>query len=711
MDKYSEELKILLKKSENEALKFKQDCINTLSFLLAVLNSKSTLQNVLNSFDITYKKVKNDVLQNSSSGYPSFDINFKKIIEASFACNKENGINELNEIILFTSILDIKNDLMTLIIKKYTRNFNLMYKEIQKLNNISKKNMLIYELGTVLNDIVMSNDYNKVYNRDKELNKIIEVLARKSKNNPLLIGEAGVGKTAIVEELTRKIMKKEVPYFLQNYTIISINVSSIIAGTKYRGEFEEKFNKIIKELEISNNTILFIDEMHTLIGAGGAEGAIDAANILKPVLARNSLKVIGATTINEYKKFIEKDKAFDRRFQKIIIEEPSKKSVINILNKIKIDYEKYHNITVTNELIYKIADLSEKYLTDRKEPDRSIDILDEACAYASINSFKNNVEIKAKEKNKLIILKQKLIRKKKFEEATKINEKILNLNKNMCKKYTTALTYEDIKYVIESKTNQKILSDLELVSVISNLNKIIIGQESAIDMLSKISVMKKYSNKPLSILFEGLPGVGKTYCAEEYANILNYNLIKLDMNEYNNEISINRILGSPKGYVGYEDENNTFESLKFYPNSIIIFDDIEKAHNKIINLINTILTTGIIKNNKNDNIDFTNSTIIITSTKNNDKNIGFTNANQEDKNDNIYKNINYKIKFNSLNKINIKTIIRNNIKNFNLRNNTNFKLTLNEIEKIVDKSNYEIMGAKKLESIIYEHLEYKYIKI
>ena len=702
MNKYSEELKRLLKKSENEAYILGSNLVTSIHFLLAILSSNNEIKTILNKYNITYKKIKNDIIkQNKNINILSFGLTFKQTIEYTSNYLKENDIEELSSLHLFLNLISNKKDEIYILLKKHTQNFDLMYKDLNKLK-FNNKNLLIYEIGTNLNEIVNTNSFNKVYKREKEINEIIEVLARKNKNNPLLIGEAGVGKTAIVEELARKIINKNVPEFLYNKTIVSLNISSVIAGTKYRGEFEDKLNKIIKELDNQENIIIFIDEMHTLIGAGGAEGAIDASNILKPVLARNNIKVIGATTIKEYKKYIEKDKAFDRRFQKILIEEPSTKDVINILEKIKIDYEKFHNVKINNDIIKDIAFLSKKYIFDKKEPDRSIDILDEVCAFVKINdknNLKHNISNKIK---KLIIQKNNFLKNKNYEEAIKIKKQIstyqnklknININKNVTK--------DDLKYIIENKTNQKIYTNEEIKKLINSLKNIIIDQNHIVDNLIDMNI----SSSQTAILYGPL-GCGKTYLINEYSKLLKRNLIKLDMSEYSTEMSINKILGSSKGYIGYDDENNTFESLKFYPNSVILFDEIDKAHPSIINLISTILSEKKIKTNKNEEINFNESIIFITSSIKQKENIGFNKAiKNEEINKLLEDKVNYILKFNQLDENSIKKIIKNKLKKLNQ------KLNNEEINNIIKESNYKNQGALNIDNIIKKHLEYKLLKI
>ena len=388
---YTEDIIKILKNSEIEAKRFKNEFVSSEHLLLSLLKIETKAKQIFTKHNITYNEAEKLIKKsnaNTSNNY--YTLTTKKIIDNAFVTNKENS-SEITPINLTLSILDEKNSKAYTILQTLSKDINLLYKDFVKELTKSENNILT-ELGTNLNELVINNEVDKVIGRDLEIERIIEILARKNKNNPILIGEAGVGKTAIVEELARRIVTKNIPPILKNKTIISINLASIISGTKYRGEFEEKMNKIVKELENNNNLILFIDEIHTIVGAGGAEGAIDASNILKPMLARGKAKCIGATTINEYKKTIEKDKALDRRFQKIIIEEPNEKEIINILSKIKSDYEKFHNVRIPNEILKQIPILSKKYIFGRSEPDKSIDILDEVCAKTSIFANTNEIE-------------------------------------------------------------------------------------------------------------------------------------------------------------------------------------------------------------------------------------------------------------------------------------------------------------------------------
>ncbi len=728
MNKYSQEVKIVLKQSEIEMLNLNHPYVGSEHLILAILSFHNNVSTILNKNNLTYKRFKKRLIDkvgvcSKKSEFIFYTPLLKKIIETASLNAKENATQEVGITHLFLALIEESDGIGITILKSMNCNLDLIYKDITKLL-IGSKNLLINELGIDLNNLAINNELDKVIGRNKEIDRVIEILARKNKNNPILLGEAGVGKTAIVEELARRITKGDVPNFLIDKKIISLNLSNVISGTKYRGEFEEKLNKIIKELEFSQNIILFIDEVHTLIGAGGAEGAIDASNILKPVLARGKVKCIGATTLTEYSKYIEKDKALERRFQKVIINEPSTLETKTILLKIKGDYEKFHNVKISNEIINDIIEYSKKYINDRNEPDKSIDILDEVCAKTNVNV--TNIELnilkkKIKEKNKL---KNKYIRLNDFKKASLIKEEenSLKANLNVLKEKIgkKIVTIETVINVIESKSNMKICNQNNnsyYNEISKKLNSKIIGQETAIEEFLKIIkiIENKKDKKPVSILFNGNTGIGKTELAKEFAKIKKLNLIRLDMSEYKSEMSVNRILGSPQGYVGYDDINTTFESIKTKPNSVILLDEIEKAHSSVINLFLSILDEGEIKNSKGEILKFYNCTFILTTNYlNKEVNIGFTKKELNMDFDNFSKEflnrISYVINFNNLTKEGIKKIIMKDLNDINNSYSSNFKLTKEDVNNIIEESNYEIFGARKIRNIVKKHLEERLIK-
>lgn len=693
---YSEEIINILKNSEKEASKNNSEFITTEHILLSILKSNTQAQIIFNKHNISYEDAKKLINNNNNKNKSKYyTLTTKKIIENSFVNTKDNK-TEINSINLSLSILDEKSCKANAIITKLTDNYNSLYKDFTK-ELINNENSILEELGTNINELVINNEIDKVIGREEEINRIIEILARKNKNNPILIGEAGVGKTAIVEELARKIVNKNVPEIFLNKKIISINLASIISGTKYRGEFEEKMSKIIKELEKNDQIILFIDEIHTIVGAGGAEGAIDASNILKPMLARGKAKCIGATTINEYKKTIEKDKALDRRFQKVYINEPNEEELLTILKKIKHEYEKYHKVKIPEQIIKQIPYLSKKYIHGRSEPDKSIDILDEVCAKTAL-FFNTEEKQKINNKiNKLSRQKNFLLKKQKYTDAITISEEINNLTENLTKLNNhekKIVTEEILKSVLEKKSNSIIHELNDNLDYISNIkqklmNKII-GQDTQILEITNIYKYHQTKNNdlPTTILIEGKTGTGKTELIKLLSKYTKTNLIKINMNEYKNETSLNRLLGSPQGYVGYNDTNTTFEELKLNPNSIILVEKLNNAHYSIKDLFKSIIEDGEIKNTKNEKINFKNNIIIFTNTTNNESTkIGFIKKQKEEV-ENHLKIDNY-IKMNDLTKSDIYKIINLHSKN----------LEKTDIEKIITESNYLLQGANKIKQL------------
>ena len=500
-------------------------------------------------------------------------------------------------------------------------------------------------------------------------------------------------------------------------------MASAVAGTKYRGEFEERMKKIITEVEENDDIILFIDEIHTLIGAGGAEGAIDASNILKPALARGKIKCIGATTTEEYKKYFEKDKALERRFQMINVEEPTKEKTKEILLNIKPIYEKFHNVIISDNIIDNIIDLSEKYIYERFRPDKQIDILDEVCSKVNI---KGNIIIRKKEE-KLIEIKNKknsYIKnnniKKAYEYKIKENKYTQELTNNI---KPNEVNIDDVANVISKKTKipiYEILKDnKKIITNIKNiLNNSVIGQEEAIKELINITKRIKLGykeNKCISMLFTGKSGVGKTKLATAYANLIsNTKLIKLDMSEFSDSTSINRFLGSSAGYIGYDDNKYVLNIIKDNPTSVILFDEIDKAHPKIINLLYQMLDDGCIKDAKNNIVNLNNNIIIMTTNKGTEtREIGFVRDSnykfeelKETFNIALLNRIDTIINFKELNKNDVIKIINIHIENLkNKYKEYELKFSKNIINELLELSEYQTYGARKIEKIINNKIE------
>ena len=742
---FSEEAQIVLNNAKEEMKELKHPYVGTEHLVLAILKENNAVSSKLNNAGISYESFKAEIINIIGKGSKESELFLytpllKKIIENAIVDSKDNGTGEVGIETLFSSLIEEGEGIAIRIFIKMNIDMDDIYeyfisKRNKKVKNKRNKKLLIEEIGVNLTDMASKNELDPVIGREEEVSRMLEILCRRTKNNPILIGEPGVGKTAIVEELCNLIASNKVPDNLKNKKVISLDMASAVAGTKYRGEFEERIKKVLKEIEEDGDIILFIDEIHTLVGAGGAEGAIDASNILKPSLARGKIKCIGATTISEYKKFIEKDGALERRFQKIIVESPRKEKTKEILMKLKPIYEKYHKVKISENIIDEILKLTEKYIYDRNEPDKSIDVLDEVCSKVSIksNNKKSDMDVlnnKLKELNKIkndYIIENNLemayeYRKEEKNILSQINKLQLN-TKN--KKTYTEVTVKDVANVISTKTkipvyeilqdNSKIIKKIE-----RDLSENIIGQEKAINNLINITKRIKLGykdNKVYSLMFVGPSGVGKSLLAKIYAKELVgiNNLIRLDMSEYSDSMSINKIIGSAPGYVGYDDNKNILEEIRNKPNSVILLDEIDKAHPKIINLLYQILDEGEIKDAKGNTIKFNNNLIIMTTKveyKNNSVGFNIEHENQilsslkSEFKVAFINRIDGIINFNKLTEENIKKIIKNElVKLKNKYSKYKINISNNVIKEVISLSNYEEFGARKINKIIVSNIE------
>lgn len=492
---------------------------------------------------------------------------------------------------------------------------------------------------TNLTDVDAQKDIDAVVGRELEIERLIDILCRRTKNNPVLVGEPGVGKTAIVEGLAKRIVEGRVPDILKNKKILSLDLTLLISGTIYRGEFEARLKQTIDELTKQDNIILFIDELHNIIGAGSNQGTMDAANILKPALARGQLRCIGATTLDEYKKYISADPALERRFQSITVEEPSRDDTVKILHGIKKNYEDYHHVTISDEAITLAVDLSVKYIHDNFLPDKAIDLLDEGAASVKVRQKSSPLQ---KEKIELELQKEKLEKEKqsaivseKFTEANKLKEKIERIEKKLAqilvqnKKQKASkrplVKKEDIARVVHHKlhiSEQVLLASewTELQNLTQSLHESIVGQdqviEEVVNTLKRSSLSTGSRKKPLaSFLFAGPSGVGKTALAKVLAEKLYHSdqaLIKLDMSEFAEQHGISKLLGSPAGYIGYKERNQFTDKMKRRPFSVILFDEIDKAHPDVIRLLLQILDEGELTDSSGKKISFKNAIVILT---------------------------------------------------------------------------------------------------
>ena len=738
---FTEEARKILMSAKEEMKKLKHPYVGSEHLLLSILKDDNEISSKLKEYDLTYDKFRVELIDIVGTGTKEsscflYTPLLKRIMENAIYDSKENNNGNVTIAHLFSSMLEEGEGIAIRILIGMDIDLDDLYDEFAYKLPVKKsknKKLIIDELGVDLTKKAKEGLLDPVVGRDEEISRVIEILSRRKKNNPVLIGEAGVGKTAIVEEISRMIVNNEVPHFLKNKRIISLDMATTVAGTKYRGEFEERLNKILKELEDNDDIILFIDEIHTLVGAGGAEGAIDASNIFKPALARNKMRCIGATTTMEYKKFISSDKALDRRFQKVEIKEPNKKTVKQILLKLRDTYSNYHKTLISDEIIDYIIELSDKYIKNRYQPDKSIDILDEVSAHVSL---KENKKLKKynmlnKELNELIKNKKNYLIKKDYEKASfykeqenKLMSKINKLELDLTKEKTNIVSREDVVKIVSRKSNVPIfeLKDLnknDIINFEKNLKNKIIGNEKNIGEL--ISIYKKLKlgfkddNMPYSMLFSGPSGVGKTELAKLFAKQISNSIIRIDMSEYSESHHVSKLIGSPAGYVGYDDNKNLLEKVKDNPFSVLILDELEKAHPSIINLFYQILDEGKLKDSKGEDIYFNNSIIIMTS------NIGFNNNsigfNNKNKVNNELKEvfsipfinrIDNLLTFDYLTYDNIKEIVNNNIKklkNKYSKKDISLKISSKVIEEIIEESNYKEFGARRIDKIIKNSLE------
>ena len=515
---------------------------------------------------------------------------------------------------------------------------NLYKEDLGKKGDRKAKQSTLEQYSRDLTALAREGKLDPVVGRDEEIRRVIQILSRRTKNNPCLVGEPGVGKTAVVEGLAARIVAGDVPFTVQNKRVLTLDLSGMVAGSKYRGEFEERIKKVLKEVTEDGNIILFLDELHTIIGAGGAEGAIDASNIMKPSLARGEIQLIGATTIAEYRKYIEKDAALERRFQPVTVEEPTEEEAVRILEGIKGKYEAHHHVTITPEAVEAAVRLSSRYINDRNLPDKAIDLIDEAAASARLHAM--DAPDKAKEiSDKIRELDwemEKAIRveafaqmaeiKKKQDALVKKQERLLKKREKREEENTLSIGENEIAAVVAQRTKIPVqkLAEKEserLLKLEKTLHKRVIGQEEAVTAVAKAirrgRVGLKDPNRPIgSFLFLGPTGVGKTELSKALAEAMFGSedaMIRVDMSEYMEGHSVSKMIGSPPGYVGFEEGGQLSEKVRRNPYSVVLFDEIEKAHPDVFNVLLQVLDDGHITDSQGHKIDFKNTVIIMTS--------------------------------------------------------------------------------------------------
>ena len=585
----------------------------------------------------------------------------KRVVEVAFIEARKLGYNYIGTEHLLIGILREGDCVATKILLDLNVNIPKLYNEIVKVinegedynsdnedysnSNNGRQNRRIrgsYNSTPTLNqfgeDLTKKAEEGKldpIIGRKQEIERVIEILSRRTKNNPCLIGEPGVGKTAAVEGLAQKIVSGDVPEILKNKRVVTLDISGMVAGAKYRGDFEERIKKALNEVKKAGDIILFIDEIHTIVGAGAAEGAIDAANILKPLLARGEIQLVGATTLNEYRKFIEKDAALERRFSPVTVNEPSEKDTVQILKGIRDKYEAHHNVKITDEAIEAAVKLSVRYVNDRFLPDKAIDLIDEASSKARLRSYVEPESLKELQEKieKMKNEKEDAVINQKFEKAAELRDKEKSLKEQFEKEQTkwnnkktkdiVTITEENIAEVISSWTGipaKKITEDEneKLKNLEVELHKRVIGQNEAVEAVSKAirrgRVGLKDPKRPIgSFLFLGPTGVGKTELSKALAEVLfgdENAMIRIDMSEYMEPHSVAKLIGAPPGYVGFDDGGQLTEKIRRKPYSVILFDEIEKAHPDVMNMLLQILEDGRLTDSQGRTVNFKNTVII-----------------------------------------------------------------------------------------------------
>ena len=659
-ERFTEKAIKVIMLAQEEARRLGHNFVGTEQVLLGLIGEGTGVAaKTLKTMGVTLKDARVEVekIIGRGSGFVAVEIPFtpraKRVLELSLDEARQLGHNYIGTEHLLLGLIREGEGVAARVLENLGVDLNKVRSNVIKMLGETKptqsatsassssgktKTPSLDEFGTDLTAAAQEQRLDPVVGREQEIERVIQILARRTKNNPVLLGEPGVGKTAVAEGLAARIVNGEVPDILEGKKVVQLDMGLLVAGTKYRGEFEERLKKIMDEIRQAGNIILIIDEMHTLIGAGAAEGAIDAANILKPALSRGEIQVIGATTLEEYKKYVEKDSALERRFQPIIIEEPSIEDTIEILKGLKSKYEEHHKLRISDEAIVAATELSSKYITDRFLPDKAIDIIDEAASKLRIQTSTLPPEGKELEKELKAIIKKKedAIRNQEFEEANNLREEEADLKEKileMSQKWREdnednkpTVTVEDVATVVSTMTGIPTTKITEgeserLLKLEDVLHERVIGQDQAVVSLSKAirraRVGLKSPDRPIgSFIFSGPTGVGKTELAKALAEAVfgsENSMIRVDMSEYMEKHSVSKLIGSPPGYVGYDEGGQLTEIIRKKPYSLILFDEIEKAHPDVFNIMLQILDDGRLTDAKGRYVNFKNTIIIMTS--------------------------------------------------------------------------------------------------
>lgn len=656
MEKFTERARKVMELSEQAAQSMHHDSVGTEHLLLGLLEEgQGVAARALFELNIRGDELKKKILekipQGNAQGVPKDRTpRTKRVLELAYWSAQQLGHGYVGTEHLLLGIVLEKQGIAAQVLTEMGVSLERLQEKVMEIlggmamggNAPTGRGMiteqgntpLLNEFGRDLNRLAEEGKIDPVIGRDREIERVVQILSRRTKNNPVLIGDPGVGKTAIAEGLARRIMEKTVSDVLENKRVITLDMAGMVAGTKYRGEFEERLKKILDEVRKEGNIILFIDELHTLIGAGAAEGAMDAANILKPALARGEIQVIGATTLDEYKKHIEKDAALERRFQPIMVGEPTEEEAVEILKGLRDRYEAFHGVKITDEALDVAVKLSSRYINDRFLPDKAIDLMDEAASRVRIAKTKEDPEQEEKERevSQLEKEKEEAVLSQEFERAAQVRDKIQTLNKELEEKKSKVkserrvVDEETIAQVVSGWTGIPVnrLEEEEadrLLHLENLLHERVIGQNPAVEAVAKAVRRSraglKDPKRPIgSFLFLGPTGVGKTELAKALAEALfgnDQSMVRLDMSEYMEKHSVSRLVGAPPGYVGYDEGGQLTEAIRRKPYSVILLDEIEKAHSDVFNILLQVLDDGRLTDGQGRTVDFRNTVIIMTS--------------------------------------------------------------------------------------------------
>lgn len=783
-ERFTQRARTVLEIAGKEASGLGHNFVGSEHILLGILKESNGIgSRVLKKLGISFDSVRREIIEIEGEGSNTMQVigftpRTKRIFELSLIEAKNLGHSYVGTEHLLLGliregegigarILDdmgidielIAKEVVSILGKNHISKDSGVYSNFSKPQSHKKSNPNLEKYGRDLNQMASENLLDPVIGRAKEIERLIQILSRRTKNNPVLIGDPGVGKTAIVEGLAGQIIAGEVPEMLKDKRIISLDMASMLAGAKYRGEFEERVKSVMEELTEDKSVILFIDELHTIVGAGGAEGAIDASNILKPALARGDIQIVGATTIDEYRKHVEKDSALERRFQTIMVDEPSEEDSLTILKGLRDKYEAHHKIKITDEAIKASVELSHRYITDRFLPDKAIDLIDEAASKVRLSKHTAPDELKEIE-DKLARLeqeKEEAISIQDFEKAAKLRDEEKKLEEEISQikaKWSKEkmgqngmVTEKDIANIVSSWTGiplEKLQEEEseKLLKLEETLHKRVIGQDEAIVAVSKAirraRVGLKDPRRPIgSFIFLGPTGVGKTELSKALAEVMfgdEDSIIRIDMSEYMEKHSVSKLIGSPPGYVGHDEGGQLTEKIRRKPYSVVLFDEIEKAHPDVFNSLLQILDDGRLTDSKGRVVDFKNTVLIMTSNVgatsiNEEKTLGFANNKDEEQKikneyqkmkDNVTKEMKVKFRpefinrideiivFHSLEKSHISEIVKIMVSGLLDRiehMDINIELSKEALELIVKEGYNKEYGARPLRRAVQRLLE------